>query len=191
MQGAIRRYLLLAQVNEDRTREIHSYMQTCITVIVLVLLTGCSSCGPRHTEDTHKVAVALELSTYVNEFMTEIEKRNLFQDIQNEYNELKYIRLGDTEDENAVGMCYIGYLSRWILIDPSYGGSPNMMRTLIFHELGHCLLNLEHYPADITIDIPEKSDIMNPYLPLLSEKEWVPMVDKMFGRFHSDQQSRD
>lgn len=48
--------------------------------------------------------------------------------------------------------------------------------TLVYHELGHCALNLDHYD--------EGQDIMNTYLLPgdIADEKWDRLVNTMFGR---------
>lgn len=164
-------------------------MATYRFLFLLVLqLTGCYACGPR-TQVEHKPTIAAEVQGYVDQFLADADSRNLLGTMVNEYFELDEIYLGDTGSPNAIGMCYIGYRSRWVVLDPAFQGSPRMWRTLIYHELGHCLLNLDHYPSEIDIDTTENKssiDIMNPSLPLLTEEEWGPLVDRLFQRSNNE-----
>ncbi|CAB5221113.1 hypothetical protein UFOVP244_84 [uncultured Caudovirales phage] len=58
-----------------------------------------------------------------------------------------------------------------------YQASPTLRAALIYHELGHCLLNLDH-------SSPENINIMAPVI--LSEEiledHWSALVDKLFAR---------
>lgn len=54
--------------------------------------------------------------------------------------------------------------------------TPTTRRTLVYHELGHCALNLDHGKDD------DWNDIMNPYvLPdYLAENDWYDLVKRLF-----------
>ena len=94
------------------------------------------------------------------------------------------------QNGNVVGVCKVwtdGY--RQIEIDPTYWNNMNVpdskRKALIYHELGHCILNRGHDSS--TIDYPGygtiPKTIMNPYL--MDAFTWVGLqtyyINELFG----------
>lgn len=77
--------------------------------------------------------------------------------------------------KNTIGYC-LGYKEVRILQSFWDRASATERLTLLYHELGHCALNLDH-----TDGVP---DIMNSYLldDTTAEKQWDGLVNKMFER---------
>ena len=77
--------------------------------------------------------------------------------------------------KNVVGYCRPGLEVRALT---SYWRSASATERLVlmYHELGHCALGLDHHDGE--------PDIMNSYLldEITSEKKWEELVNKMMGR---------
>lgn len=126
-------------------------------------------------------AVSAQIKGHVNEFLSNVQDP--------EINALVITNLGDLEgiyvtkipakyaEKDTVGLCLVGLLipQRVVFLDPEFiGAYPGLVRTLVFHELGHCLLDLGH-SADPT-------DIMYTNLPSIEEWDWQQRVDQIFER---------
>lgn len=84
-------------------------------------------------------------------------------------------RLAKSSENNVIGYC----LSPWrvTILQSFWEEAPASERlALIYHELGHCALGLDHYD--------EKPDIMNTYIlnEFELEKNWDKLVTIMFER---------
>jgi len=81
----------------------------------------------------------------------------------------------ELEDKDVVGFCKFPIEVRFMKRFWD-NASANQRLALVYHELGHCALRLEH---DDTMP-----DIMNSYLlpEYFVEKEWDSLVNKLFER---------
>lgn len=77
--------------------------------------------------------------------------------------------------ENVIGYCQAPWT---VAFKKAYwdAGSAADRMTLVYHELGHCALNLDHYD--------EGQDIMNTYLLPgdIADEKWDKLVNNMFKR---------
>ena len=80
-----------------------------------------------------------------------------------------------TDNKNAVGYCDFSY-GIFINRDFWMWASVQTRNTIVYHELGHCALGLEHHEGEL--------DIMNPYIQAdtVMYKEWNSLVSKLFNR---------
>jgi hypothetical protein len=84
-------------------------------------------------------------------------------------------KLPKNVDEHTIGYCMQSIEVR--MLKPYWEAASATERlTLLYHELGHCALGLEHHDDDY--------DIMNSFLlhETIAEKEWDELVNKMFRR---------
>jgi hypothetical protein len=76
---------------------------------------------------------------------------------------------------NVIGYCQAPWTISFLKSYWDKASAADRM-TLVYHELGHCALNLDHYD--------EGQDIMNTYLLPgdIAEEKWDKLVNNMFGR---------
>jgi len=77
--------------------------------------------------------------------------------------------------DNVIGYCQAPWTVSFLKPYWDRASAADRM-TLVYHELGHCALNLDHYD--------EGQDIMNTYLLPgdIAEEKWDRLVNNMFGR---------
>ena len=80
-----------------------------------------------------------ELQVYLNEFLVEADKRGVA--INGDRMSRLVIEFGDIESD-ALGICSTGLLTNTITI--SNDATPDQYRWVVIHELGHCILRMEH-----------------------------------------------
>jgi hypothetical protein len=69
----------------------------------------------------------------------------------------------DGADADAVGLCLADGAVRQVWLDSQYwAASPECREALVFHELGHCVLGLDH--DDRTTDNGRPLSVMHPYV---------------------------
>lgn len=158
-------------------------MNKLSVILLLLLLPGCTSCGTTPPPLTYKPIIDSRVEGYVTDFLTDLDSRHLLDGIVDEFMSLRSITLGKPGIEGAIGVCYIGYTSRQIILDEGYVASELTWKTLVYHELGHCLLNMDHYPSESKTDIDTEVDIMNTQIPLLLDSEWEGLVNKFLDRY--------
>lgn len=106
------------------------------------------------------------------------EQRELCHKNNTRMREVSILDRLDGMDENTVGVCIYGYEGRRVALLRSYWNDTNVYnrRGLFFHEMGHCLLDLEHVDQNTV-------DIMTPTLPPTKEFKynWSFLVEKLFS----------
>jgi hypothetical protein len=139
------------------------------SLLLTAFIGACVACGtndsqvPAPTADLiERPAIDSEVKGYVDMFMADCEARRT--DCKENLAKILEIRvvtipdLNPKDDEVTVGLCYDGFFFKRIHINKialAYHG--RYMQTLIYHELGHCMYNLDH---------EEKLDmIMSPVMP--------------------------
>lgn len=128
-------------------------MKYLIIVIFLGLVTGCGQGGPK---------VDSGAKAYYDQFMAEAgSHRVAIPDWRN--NNLNVVIQGIT-DPDVAGTCDISAGSYEVTLDSDYWAlaDDDEKTMLVFHELGHCLLDRDHR-TDLNSDGMPVS-IMNPYL---------------------------
>jgi hypothetical protein len=141
-------------------------------VLLTMLVVGCGCNRP-----PLRTGVDPRLRELVGAFMQDAAERNM--DLRVPRKLLYSIQYGDTSDVDdtgkAIGGCYLTPFGNWIVLSPVIEGGQDL-RSLVYHELGHCLLYQDHVEG---ID----TDIMNPRLPRSSgEEQWQQWVDTLFSR---------
>jgi hypothetical protein len=145
-----------------------------LNVFLCVLFTGCGSAQVDLKEQPEHVDV--ELTPYVDSFRARYCK-------QTRCSRVESIRLGNVQgyvdDNQVVGICNVQ--RRWgrrvaqTVIDPVYWSTIGELEktVLIWHELGHCYLNMEYHNPD---------GFMGEFiLNVKSEQELIKEADKAFN----------
>lgn len=148
----------------EKQRESHSE-KDCIVAVRLILLTLLVSCGsdlgdfnivPHQEEKDPRTITSInpEFAPYYKEFQ---DVCNIVPTTPIDFKEI---------ESPSVGLCRMWTGQKvytQIEIDPSYWekASEPHRRWLVFHELGHCLLGLEH---DETMEDGVPASIMHPYI---------------------------
>lgn len=108
--------------------------------LMILFMTVFSAC----TEDTELVKLEFrgEVSTFLQSFLEEADKREVQVDVSN-----LQINIESLGNQNVVGQC-LSYTdgSKEVRIDEDkwIRSSALIKEFLLFHELGHCLLNRDH-----------------------------------------------
>lgn len=115
-------------------------MRNLLIISLLFLL----SCHPETVTETVQYSVPASVEPYVQSFRTEAQRRN-----HPVSTDRLVIDFGDTQGEDVCGRCVLeaGQPPRIILSMDAYcwqQASANEQEGLVFHELGHCLLNRQH-----------------------------------------------
>lgn len=105
----------------------------------LSLVLFLSACGALNVIN-YPVVVDTEFMPYIERY-----KDDKFHFTQNSTNRIS-ITFRSSPDNSYVGVCFIGYGTRWLEIDPEYwfNVTDTDRYILILHEMGHCDLNLDH-----------------------------------------------
>lgn len=129
--------------------------------LVLFLLTACSS---------HPNVVSTELTPFYDSFLQEAELRGIKLNTEN----LQVLMVDQLEKE-YIGVCRVSNKGQSVEILRSFWEKAvyNDKLMLMYHELGHCLCELDH--------VDNYTNIMNTYLPF--HFEYKPfMIDDLFTR---------
>jgi hypothetical protein len=115
--------------------------KTSSLICLLILQFLVLSC-----KDDHEYNVPEDFAVYVKRFENEAAKRNKYFDLQNEGLIIEFADL----DKNRAGLCHYEKPIRieidrtyWKALDGS-AGADLMRENLLFHELGHGILNRKH-----------------------------------------------
>lgn len=163
-----------------------------LIIIMLSYITGaCVACGtgsifsPSPTYNAPKtimygVDVDKQLELPVALFLQDCKSRRL--DCLQKLSKIKEIKIVDipdidtTDNEIVIGLCYDSIFNRRVHINKQIVNfADRYLQALIYHELGHCMYDLDH---------AEESDrIMSPAMPPLVVliNRWSTMVAELFS----------
>lgn len=127
--------------------------------------------------DTDKVDA--KLLPHVMEFAAYCEKFDTSDKCKKNFKKIKSIRIvGSFSEKFVIGKCYVSATSRWVEILNWQDTDSFLTKTLVMHELAHCVLGdpFPHYD--------DEDDIMNSYI--LSEqtvfRSWPKLIKAIFLR---------
>lgn len=149
---------------------------TAMSVYWLTTCGGCSVplyCPHIEADDGQKVCVAPPPDSHI-EFLPILEEFDRdFSHLYAKKTDIKIVWSNLPRKIGAVGLCFNPLsLPSWIEIDEvSKASSDFELKNLVYHELGHCRLGLEH--SD------DPTDIMYPYLDLTTEEEFDRSLTRM------------
>jgi hypothetical protein len=149
------------------------------------------ACGSESTHPSHYVSFDNYLTSTVPapvrpHFAEFIEhcKNSSAQNRQKCHENIKYLSdielktgLVDEERSAVIGLCEIGLKRKITLRLDIFNTNSLAFKALVWHELGHCLLDLDHTPDNSDLHI------MNAYLPNERElgKKWSFYTDSLFS----------
>ena len=139
---------------------------------VLTLSIWLASCGPTEIFDTPTDShVDSEYALLLDEFINTTALHGL--DLSSLSIPHHIIAVSEVPIETAVGLC-INYGDYWEI--QIYDQLPPLTaKAVLWHELGHCVLDMHHWNTGI-------GDIMNAYLPL-KDKYWSKIWDEALARY--------
>lgn len=113
-------------------------------ILIFLVLTGLTGCQSSSSPEPVQYSVPAEVEPYVQSFRDEAKKRNNPVSITN-----LIVTFGAVQQEDVCGQCILdsGKTPRIILNNDSFcwqQASKDERECLVFHELGHCLLNRAH-----------------------------------------------
>lgn len=162
-------------------------MKSSLLLLVILLLQGCGSAFACKTDIIHRRPVGPipctvdnvvymfneKLRSQIEAFSADALKRNI-PCIQTR-KAIMEEHFPDNMGENVIGYCSAPWTISFLKPYWDRASAADRM-TLVYHELGHCALNLDHYD--------EKNDIMNTYLLPgdVADSKWDQLVNQMFGR---------
>ena len=135
------------------------------TLSSLFVLLALLSCQPRTQPQPERAqySVPAEVEPFVQRFRDEIQKRG-----QKPVTDNLIIAFGETQGSDACGQCLLeaGKTPRITLSPDAYcwrNASENERECLVFHELGHCLLNRSHrsnrFPNNAYVSLMNPDDV--------------------------------
>lgn len=115
-----------------------------VPVLKLLLLVAVFGCQSSSQPEPTQYSVPAEVEPYIQSFRNEAQKRNFTVSTAN-----LIVTFGAIQREDVCGQCLLesGKTPRIILRSDGYcwkNANENERECLIFHELGHCLLNRAH-----------------------------------------------
>jgi hypothetical protein len=159
-------------------------MSQPLPLLPLLLLLLAVGCRATHDKDHIIYQVPEEVQPHLNSFMEEYESRG-GDPMSLPLNLI--IRWSDSmPDPDVVGYCQLNTLDMYlpeIVLLHSYwlSSDPVVREILVYHELGHCLLNYDHVETDIT-------DIMFPNL--INSVYYRENRDEILDNFFTGSDSR-
>jgi hypothetical protein len=100
------------------------------------------------------------LEPYVKSFIYEANKHGVNVDIGRLIVKIDRIIDKDNKDSDTIGLCNMSNRLKEITIDSEYAKSGNL-EEVIYHEMGHCVLNREHCITKIN---KKRVSLMYPYI---------------------------
>ncbi|GAB4011962.1 hypothetical protein GCM10028808_26900 [Spirosoma migulaei] len=118
--------------------------------VILLLLAGLTGCQSSSQPEPVQYSVPVEVEPYLKSFRDEAAKRNKVVSTAN-----LIVTFGTVLTEDVCGQCILenGKTPRIILNADDFcwkTASTNERECLVFHELGHCLLNRAHKTEKFT-----------------------------------------
>lgn len=173
-------------------------MKSVTTFVISALVGACVACGtgeeplpkePKTTATPRPVqdgpAIDKELQYYVDLFIDDCEVRR--KDCKMRLSWLKEIKVVEMEDKDktdqavTVGLCYLSIFSRRVHINKvALEYSSRYVQTLVYHELGHCMYDLDH---------EEKPDmLMSEMMPSMAVifRDWNHLLDDFFAAIEEE-----
>lgn len=158
-------------------------METNLKVLFTTTLIGILvACGtfeqpPVHTEQD----IDSRLQPYVDQFLQDCETRRA--DCRTKFAKITSIKvhkafpLSDDITEDTIGLCQLSRRRNWIMIkEEVFDRFDEHVRALMYHELAHCVYELDH--------VPEKNKLMSTHMPdiLTVVYKWDKLVNEMFAQ---------
>lgn len=140
-----------------------------------------SSCGSYVPEVANlPITVDRELLKDFNDFLNLCKVKQIDITCQKHLQKLHSMLLVNYIDDRVIGRCEYTLrnhelFSSKILIKKELLDNPSVLKETVFHEMGHCLLGLDHYD--------EQPAIMNTYTYYFEDNEWSNAVEFMFKGF--------
>jgi len=165
-------------------------MKNLVIYALTYFLGACVACGtqelfestPPYTtpvNKTYKTEIDEILYPFVAMFLKDCEARRT--DCKKKLERIKEIKvidmpdLNESDNEIVIGLCYDTLLNRRVHINRIIIDFSNQyLQALMYHELGHCMYNLDHLKQ------PDK--IMSPEMPslLVLMSQWEELVEELF-----------
>lgn len=169
-------------------------MAHVINAALVLLLVACGTAEYRTVEVEKKVKVEVKKPFYINqdlvdtpllphvmEFAGYCERFKTSATCKKNFEKVLSIRLVPSFSEKfVVGKCFVAPSGeRWVeVLDKVIDYDSLTMKTLVMHEVAHCVLGspFPHYDR--------KTDIMNPYLlpEQIIQANWPELIKQMFAR---------
>jgi predicted metal-dependent hydrolase len=158
-------------------------METNLKVLISLAFMGAViACGtfeqpPVHTEQD----IDKRLQPYVDHFLVDCEARRA--DCYTKFGKITSIKvhksfpLSDDITEDTIGLCQLTKRRNWIMIKESvFDMFEEHIRALVYHELAHCMYELDH--------VPQKNKLMSANMPDSATVvyKWRKLVDEMFDQ---------
>jgi hypothetical protein len=154
------------------------FISAAAALLLLLLATSCAETGdlPPVYQAPGSIApvVEVDLIPVVEEFLRDCRGVDAAR-VDRNWARLRSVVYGPTtfdgETDRAAYCAIWGDGSREIVLNPRFTGS--VRRALVYHELGHCLLDLDHHP--------ESGELMSPAVPpsVTLDTSWDLLVGRM------------
>lgn len=111
-------------------------------IFMVIVLTACGAAEPPVNERSPQTGPHIEnsiLNGLVMEFLGQATEHGISH---GHYTELSTIDFSNEMRPNVLGTCYTSGRTRWIELLGSLTG--NRLRTTLWHELGHCVYDMDH-----------------------------------------------
>jgi hypothetical protein len=164
-------------------------MKRFITFISSTFLITCVACGTQEDNGIVRPALPLEYDTeidaalmpYVQGFIQDCEQRRT--DCRKRLRLVKEVKVvpithkQDNPDLITVGLCYKNLVASKVHIsDEILKNSGYYIRAVVYHELGHCMYDLEHEGQDGRL----MGEVMPSIFTII--QQWPTMVSELFDQ---------
>jgi hypothetical protein len=161
------------------------------STLVLFLLGACAACGttdsltttPQPKPPEQGTHIDKDLQRFVDDFMRDCEARRT--DCAEKMSQIDSIRITeipdlDTKDnEYVIGLCHDRPFNKYIEINKEIMSKSDWyIKTLLYHEIGHCAYDLDHDAQENTL--------MSPLIPPLYIiiRDWQLMLGDFFSAIY-------
>lgn len=123
-------------------------LRSCCALLLLTAVVGCGPSGSTLVDNRTPIKTgpridSVELRELTAEFLSEAAERGIGDGHYMEMTDIT--QLPSLDIAQTLGKCYRSASSSWIEILDSLGG--DYLRTIMWHELGHCVYRMPHTAA--------------------------------------------
>lgn len=159
-------------------------MKHTIKALLATTLYVMTACGSADGDVFYDVHVTIQHDSYFNSFKEEFMQDCFGSKIPPLFKRrIKAINIGwdmPKSPEDFAGVCYWGAIN-YVVMNPRlwWTYTHKQRKWLIAHELGHCIMNMEHFESI------RQLDIMNPIMPYVgnAEMEYKPAINRICKAF--------
>lgn len=148
-----------------------------IILILFTILWGCKR--PDETQIIER-EIDTRLEHIVNDFFDQAKSHGVTTGFWPSVKEV--IMIDKIDDDKTVGVCYPNFIRRIEILE---GMEPLSEQSTVWHELGHCVYELDHHEDTIMSEANFSEQEYSERLPELKETFWE-LVPEEYKVYHSN-----